>query len=375
MKALVATPYYYPKVGGLENYARQLNRVLISQEGWSITVVTSSPRRRASREIVDGHPVYRLGTWFKISNTPFNPLWRLQLRAVIAREQPDIIIAHAPVPSFADAAVRAKGKTPFILVYHAATLLKAGSPLFNLAARVYGLIGNTTLRRSDKIFAVSPYVRQQFSTHLQRKTVVVPNAVAAHDIRRRSQPVQPEFIFIASLDRTHSWKGLEQVLEAVAYYRDHYSDDVRLTVIGDGTMRAEYEWAAASLGLGPHVGFLGALDGPRKIRVLRRALGMIIYPRTENDAFPTVMLEAWANYVPVIGARIGAVATLIHDGQDGLLCEPLRPVALAATMRRLVAMSPEARAQLAQCAASRTRRHYTWERQAHLVNQEAQKLV
>lgn len=375
MKALVVTPYYYPKIGGLEYYARQLNRALIDQERWEVVVVTSKAGRQSFHETVDGHLVYRLGTWFKLSNTPINPLWPLMIRSIIKREQPNVIIAHAPVPSMADAAAVAKGKTPMILVYHAATLLKAGSPLFNVAARIYSLIGAQTLRQTDKIFAVSEFVRQRFALPTRTKAVVVPNAVWAHEIMPRVQPAKPEFIFVASLDRSHAWKGLEQILRAVACYRERYGKEVRLMVVGDGNMRAEYEQQVAVLGLGSSVRFTGMLVGAQKVQTLRHAMGMIIYPTTENDAFPTVLLEAWANYVPVIGARIGAVASLIRHGKDGLLCDALDPAALADAMHVLVKMDRATRRRLANAAAARTARDYTWERQARRVNREARRLV
>lgn len=375
MKALVVTPYYYPRIGGLENYARQLNHALMEQEQWEVVVVTSTESRRSLRETTDGYLVYRLGTWFKLSNTPFNPLWPLMIRAIIKREQPDVIVAHAPVPSMADAAVAAKGKTPMILVYHAATLLKAGSPLFNSAARVYSLLSAGTFRRVDKIFAVSEFVRQRFAPSLRTKTTVVPNAVWAREITPRIQPATPEFIFIASLDRSHAWKGLELVLRAVAIYRERYDSTLHLTVVGDGNMRTDYERMADTLGIRANVQFTGAQVGEQKVQTLRRAMGMIIYPVTENDAFPTVLLEAWANYVPVIGSRIGAVASLMRHGKDGLLCDALDPSGLADTLHDFVKMSRAARGRLARAAAARTAHDYTWERQARRVNREARKLL
>src|SRR2546430_400729 len=105
MKLMVVTPYYHPKIGGLENYARQLGIALKENEKWEVVVATSNHEGRASRiDSVDGMKVYRLGTWFKLSNTPVNPLWPLMMRRVIKAEKPDIILAHTPVPSMADAA-------------------------------------------------------------------------------------------------------------------------------------------------------------------------------------------------------------------------------------------------------------------------------
>ena len=375
MKAIVVTPYYAPTIGGLENYARQLNNALAKQEGWEIVIVTSHKGWRQVRERIDGMRIYRLGTWLKLSNTPLNPFWPLYIRRIIKREKPDIILAHTPVPSLADATALAKGKVPFVVFSHAATLLKQGSPIFNMAARIYNLFGVRTFRRADRIFAVSDFVKQQLTPELQRKTVVVPNAVWQRDIVTRTQPSEAKFIFIGSLARSHAWKGLQQVIDALALYREQYGEAFELTVVGDGTMRSNYERQVRRLGIERQVRFVGSQIGDIKLGYLHEALAMIMYPVTENDAFPTVMLEAWAQSVPVVSARIGSIATLIHDGEDGYLCVPKQPRALADKLHQVVQLSPTSRAKVARAATARTKDHYTWEQQARLVNREAGKLL
>ncbi|HEU4966140.1 MAG TPA: glycosyltransferase family 4 protein [Candidatus Saccharimonadales bacterium] len=375
MKALIVTPYYFPTIGGLENYARQLNAALKLHASWEIVIVTSHAGRSVIKETVDGNQIYRLGTLFKLSNTPFNPAWPLQMRRIIRSERPDVIIAHSPVPSLADAVSLVRGRTPFIVVYHATTLLKAGSPLFNMAARLYGLMGARTLVRADRIFAVSDYVREHLPAAQQAKAVVVPNAVWSHEIVARKQPAEPRFIFIASLAKSHAWKGLSQILEAVAAYRRRYGAPVFLTAMGDGDMRGAYEAQARDLGIEDAVTFVGAKVGADKDHLINEAMGMLVYPTTENDAFPTVMLEAWARAVPVISARIGALTSLVRDGLDGLICEAKNPEKLAEAMHALVAMPAAQRADIARNAAERTRNHYTWEIQAAQVQHETEALL
>ncbi len=375
MKALVVTPYYFPTIGGLENYARQLNTALKKHASWEIVIVTSHSGPGATRELVDGNRIYRLGTLFKLSNTPFNPAWPFQMRRIIRIEQPDVIIAHSPVPSLADAISLVRGRTPFIVVYHAATLLKAGSPLFNMAARLYGLLGARALNRADRIFAVSDYVREHLSAGQRTKAVVVPNAVWSHEIRTRKQSAEPRFIFIASLAKSHAWKGLAQVLNALAAYRRQYGKPVFLTVVGDGDMRKAYEAQALALGIADTVAFVGAKTGAEKDDLIDQAMGMLVYPTTENDAFPTVMLEAWAHAVPVIAARIGALVPLVNDGHDGLMCDAKAPEKLAEAMHTLATMPAAQRRDIARRAAERTHQHYTWEIQAAQVQQEVEALL
>ncbi len=375
MKALIIAPYYAPAIGGLENYARQLNKALAEQEDWDIVVITSQKGLRQTQGYIDGMRIYRLGTWIKVSNTPLNPLWPLIIHRIVKQEKPDVILAHTPVPSLADAAALAKGTVPLVVISHAATLLKQGSPLFNIVARVYNVFGVYTFRRANRIFAVSDYVKQQLQPSLQAKTTIVPNAVWQHDIRARKQPSRVEFIFIGSLARSHAWKGVRQIIEAMSIYSQRYGNDFNLTIVGDGNMRASYERLASDLGIVDHVRFVGAQVGEAKVRYLQNAQAMVVYPVTENDAFPTVMLEAWAQSVPVVAARLGCIATLVHDGEDGYLCAPKAPAELAEKLHQLTLAPTEARTKVARAAAKLVADRYTWERQAKLVSSEVGKLL
>jgi len=92
LKALVVAPYYQPKIGGLENFARQIAIALHDRKGWEIVIVASNHERHAETVgMVDGMKIYRLSPWFKFSNTPVNPLWPLHLKSIIRKEKPDII--------------------------------------------------------------------------------------------------------------------------------------------------------------------------------------------------------------------------------------------------------------------------------------------
>lgn len=365
MKLLMVASYYYPRIGGMETYARELGNALRYLEGWEIVVLTS---RQGSRKdavgFVDGIKVFRLGTWAKVSNTPLSPLWPTKIRAIILQEQPDLILAHTPVPSMADATALAAGQTPFVLAYHAATLLKAGSPIFNGLAHAYHAYERITLSRANMIVAVSEYVRQQLPARVQDKTAVLPNAVWEKDIRPRDQPADVNFLFISSLERSHAWKGLDLVLRAMVRYRQEHGDSAMLTVLGEGNNRGHYEAAAKALGLADAVSFRGRQTGRAKEAAFDQATAVVLYPTTANDAFPTVMLEAWARGVPVVAARIGALPTLIDDRQDGFLVEPHAPAALAGVLYQVSRMSTAERDRIAAVAAHRTRESYTWERQA-----------
>ena len=369
MKAIVVTPYYHPKIGGLEIYARQLGIALKELKQWDIVVVTSNHAgKQTVADEVDGMKVYRLAPLLKFSNTPLNPAWPFRMRRIFKAERPDVIIVHTPVPSLADAArLGAPRKIPFVVIYHAATLQKGDSVVFDTIARAYQRYERLLLARADMICAVSEYVKKQFPRKFQTKTQVVTNAVWERDIVARRQPTRAEFLFVGSLDRTHAWKGLKLIIEAVALVRQRYGDKLTLTIMGDGNDRAGYETLAVSLGIEKFVTFLGNKTGEEKDEAFRKAMALVAYPTSANDAFPTVMLEAWARSVPVVAAKIGPLPSLVSNGKDGYLVRPHDAKALARRLHEIAQSPAIDRQHIARAAVERTRQHHTWEIQAQTL--------
>src|SRR5438876_7941039 len=102
MKLLVVTPYFYPKIGGLENYAYNFCIGIKNKYKWDIVIVTSNHIEKKDKvEKINGLKIYRLSTLFKISNTPVNPFWFWNIKNIIQKEKPNVINVHTPVPFIA----------------------------------------------------------------------------------------------------------------------------------------------------------------------------------------------------------------------------------------------------------------------------------
>ena len=358
MKILIATPYFWPQVGGMENYARFLARGL-SEAGCEVVVVCGDRAvREPTLDEVDGYPVWRLPVWRVVSNTPVNLAWWRQLRRIIRTERPDVINAHTPVPFMVDMVTWAAGRLPVVVTYHAATLLKPGSALMRLLTRGYLAMQLVTLSRARAIIAVSQYVRERLPLW-RGKTTVVPNAVTAVGDARDAPG--SGLAFVSNLEPTHRWKGLDLVLDALAILkRDGLA--VSLTVIGDGADRPRYEQRVQELGLSEQVYFAGKLVGWDRDVLVREAAAVVLYPTTANDAFPTVMLEAWAQGVAVIAAASGPLPSLVDDGVTGLLVAPNNANALAQALRGTLDQPAQLLA-LGEAGRHLVAREYTWPRQ------------
>jgi glycosyltransferase involved in cell wall biosynthesis len=106
-----------------------------------------------------------------------------------------------------------------------------------------------------------------------------------------------------------------------------------LRIVGDGPLRAELETAAArSRG---KISVLGSLPHEEVIAHLKKAATLIL-PSEWYEAFPHVILEAYACGVPIVASRLGTLSDVIKDGVTGVLFEPGNAADLAAKGTRLL---------------------------------------
>jgi len=118
-------------------------------------------------------------------------------------------------------------------------------------------------------------------------------------------------IMIGSLEER---KGHRTVFEALVGLPAH----VKLIIAGKGEREMEYRAAAAELGLGNRIRFLGYRED---IDALLIASDALLLPST-LEATPYVVIEAMAARLPVIASRVYGIPELVHDGTTGVLIEP-----------------------------------------------------
>jgi rhamnosyl/mannosyltransferase len=364
MKVMIAAAYFHPRLGGLESYAAAVADGLHAR-GWDVVVVCSDIRvDKVTREIFNGYTVWRLPIWKVISNTPIHPAWLGIMRRIVRIERPDIINAHTPVPYMVEVATIAAGQIPIIVTYHAASLFKSDGLLMRLLTIAYKTFETLTLKRADAIIAVSPYVKSTLGRYLANKIEVVPNSVAG--VSNHCHRGGEGLVFVANLEPSHAWKGLDLILDSLVIARDNYGISPQLTIIGDGTDRARYERRVNDLDLNGSVEFMGAFTGLARDKVLQQAVAQLLYPTTANDGMPTVLLEGWAQGLPAIAADIGPIAEVVNDGETGVLVAPNDPAALAAGIHALLADREKAEA-MGEAARQLVEQEFTWPRQVELT--------
>lgn len=89
------------------------------------------------------------------------------------------------------------------------------------------------------------------------------------------------------------------------------------------------------------------------------SLDIFILPSI-NESFGIVFLEAWSCKKPVIGTDIGAIASVINDGVDGLLMKPNNIDSLAEKII-LFAENDQMRQEFGNNGYEKTKNNFTWE--------------
>ena len=102
--------------------------------------------------------------------------------------------------------------------------------------------------------------------------------------------------------------------------------DLPLVVVGEGPLSDEV--AAA----GGRVKWVGRKSRSEIYDLMQRA-SLLAFPSEWYEPFGLVVVEAFANGLPVVAARIGAAEELISSGRTGFLFKPGDPLYLAAAVR------------------------------------------
>ncbi|HEC14648.1 MAG TPA: glycosyltransferase, partial [Rhodospirillales bacterium] len=126
-----------------------------------------------------------------------------------------------------------------------------------------------------------------------------------------------------ALGRLHENKAFDVLLDAVSRLPDAY-----LWLAGEGPLRRELEGLAEKLGIKPRVRFLGWRED---IPALFATCDLFVCP-SRLEPLGNVVVEAWAQGVPVVATDSLGPGTLIEDGETGILAPVDDAPALARAM-------------------------------------------
>lgn len=129
-------------------------------------------------------------------------------------------------------------------------------------------------------------------------------------------------------------KGLDDLVEAIALLRKA-GRPVELDLAGEGELREPLTQQAQRLGIQDAVHFRGYVVMGEALNRIYNEADMFALPSL-SEGSPRVVLEALGHSLPVVATDVGNIAEQLDYGRRGVLTPQRDPVALAASLARVM---------------------------------------
>src|SRR5882724_4502016 len=266
------------------------------------------------------------------------------IKALIAKEEPDLAHFHNTLPLISPAAYYgcAEAGVPVVQTLHnyrllcpSATLMRGGKVCEDcmgksvawpgvvhacyrksraVTAAVTSMLAvhramGTWRKKVDVYVALTEFARGKFvEGGLPAERIVVkPNFVVRDPGAKIGTGTSALYV-----GRLSEEKGPRVLLRAWA----RLGGGIPIKIAGDGPLREELRRQIGATGL---IGaeLLGLLS-PEKIAGLLHGARFLVFPSVWYEGFPMTIAEAFACGVPVIASRLGSMAEIVTDGKTGL---------------------------------------------------------
>ena len=327
-KILHSVYRYFPAMGGVEDYVRNLAERHATKHEVSVVCTdvanhfSSERLENVSRdEEVGGVSITRCAlSPFKIKCYPTS----LDLLKTLWKKDCDVVHSHSFMyPSGDYAALKAFfQKKPLVFNPY---LADEGHPSF--FGRVYRKTMGELLMRADCVVVISPFERmllEKWGYSNVKRIEEIPPGIDLLEFEAIDYNAfeifgvhNPKRILCAG--RLDPNKGLDVAIDALALMiKDNF--DLSLTIVGPNFgYQSELEKQVKRLNLGEHVHFLGPVSREDLCSLYKHAT-VFAFP-THYEAFGIVAAEAMAAETPVVATRTASLPYVVKDEETGFLFE------------------------------------------------------
>jgi glycosyltransferase involved in cell wall biosynthesis len=346
----------------------------LTKRGYDTTLVSGSLARGEDSMafVADAHGVeiVRIDELGREISPLRDLLATIRLARLIRKERPQILHTHTAKAGTVGrvAALLAGSRKPPIVVhtFHGHVLRGYFGPVRTLLFRLlerWLAAGTTALvavspQVRDDLVALGVAPREQFV--VIRLGIELDERVAADQNgrgeSRRYLGIPGDRFTVGWIGRMTAVKRTDDVLVAFKRLRDDGVDAV-LCMVGDGPDRMQLEQRAHDLGLARDTVFLGYQED---VAPFYAAFDALVLP-SGNEGTPVSVIEALAAELPVVATRVGGVADVVQDGEDGFLVAAGATDDLADRLA-LLARDPALRARMGKHGRERVLPRYAVER-------------
>ena len=312
----------YPTYGGSGAVATELG-IALAARGHEIHFITYRQPFRLPEFLpnVYFHEV-DVGRYPLFEYPPYDLALAVRMHEVVLMHGLDLLHCHYALPHATSAWIaremlRAqKRDVKVITTLHGTDITIVGQdPSFNAITKF-------SIERSDRLTAVSEYLRQEtynaFGCTACDVGVIhnfidptIYNRAAHPPLLRQQLGPGPIVMHISNFRRVKRVRDVVGIFAAINKQLPSW-----LVMVGDGPDRADAEDECRRLGLDARVHFLGKIDN---VAPLLASADLFLLPST-SESFGLSALEALASGVPVVGSAAGGMPEVVRDGETGFLC-------------------------------------------------------
>jgi glycosyltransferase involved in cell wall biosynthesis len=339
MRVIHVTPRYFPNVGGVEVFVKELCEGL-SAKGFDTAVYTLDlenalpPNKRINgvtvrryRSLI-GDPAYippfrfindlRRETSAIIHVHNLQTLLPLLLSMTLKRGQ--ILILHPHYHRFGQTTTRN------------AILSLCKDFAFDLA-----------LTRAQAIIANSPYEKKTLQEDflLKNNIVLVPQGLPLDELRMvRWRPEYPDrILFVGSLKK---YKGVDKLLHAFKLLLELEKENLKLVIVGDGPEKCNLFKLAGELGIRNNVIWKQNLSRSQLLSEYSKA--RVFVSLSALESFSRVVYEAMAIGLPTVVFGVGIFSDIVNEGlAEGIFSPHPSCIAKALLHAKETSTSPQCR--------------------------------
>ncbi|TVM04340.1 MAG: glycosyl transferase family 1 [Candidatus Brocadia sp. WS118] len=329
MKILHIFKDYYPVVGGIENHIKILAESE-SENGFDVTVLTTSPSKETTIEIINSVRVIKASRITTVSRAPIS----ISLFKWIRKLNVDITHIHFPYPIGEFAHLLFGHSLRTIITYHNDIIKQ------KYLLKLYKPFLLSVFKKADCIITTSPQLIQTspILNYFRDKCKVIPYGI---DIDRFSKPdkvvsdtLRKRFnsdSIVLFVGRLRYFKGLEYLIDAMKLV------NATLLIIGKGNEESTLKAKVSKEGLKNKVVFLGEIahnDLPEYFDLC----DIFVLPSSHrSESFGIVLIEAMACGKAVISTELGTGTSFINiHEKTGVVVPPRNAGELANAINRLL---------------------------------------
>lgn len=271
-----------------------------------------------SVDVVNGHKVWRVGTWLAVARQALSPMYAVVLRRAIREFRPDVIQFHWANPFPAAVLLAVMPKDVKLIIHWHMDIIKQ--------KRIYPLIRpieTALLKRADLVCVTSPQYRDG-SLPLQpfkAKVRIVPNAMDENNFTLRDgdkekiEAIKAKYgnkPIVFFVGRHIQYKGLPHLINAERFVKS----DCAFVIAGNGPLTDELKALCHS----GRVHFVGRLSD-EELRLHHYAASVFAFPSvTKNEAFGVALAEAMYCGTPTVTFTIpgSGVNWVSLNGETGM---------------------------------------------------------